>query len=94
MSNLIAFLESLGRDVAVPAHGEGFVAAVKAAELDDRAEAALLSGNASALNDLLGGRAKMMCLLFPADGDEKKDGEEPAEEAPDEDEEKIGFGSH
>ena len=39
----------------------------------------VLARDPSTLNDLLGGRLQMMCILFPADGEEKKDGEEPAE---------------
>ena len=35
-----------------------------------------------ALGDLLGGRPKMVCMLFPADDDQKQEGDEPAEDDP------------
>lgn len=87
MSNLISFLETLGRDAGLPSTGEAYATAVDALEVDDQAKATLLAKDASALNDLLGGRPKMICMLFPADGDEKKDGGDEDGEAPAEDEE-------
>ena len=87
MSNLISFLESLGRDARLATTGGDYAAAVDALEIDDQAKATLLAKDASALNDLLGGRPKMICMLFPADGDEKKDGGDEDGEAPAEDEE-------
>jgi hypothetical protein len=79
MSNVIAFLESLGKDVAFSAPApEAYADAVQALDLDDAARQALLARDAAGLNDLLGGRMKMMCLLFPADSDKNhQDGEEP-----------------
>ena len=41
---------------------------------------ALLDRNANVLSELMGGRLKMMCLLFPADGEQPQEGEEPAED--------------
>ena len=95
MSNLIAFLESLGRDATLPTPGEDLAAAAKAAGLDDRAEAALLSGDTATLSEILGGRPTMICALMPADDEQPvvpDDGEEPAD---DEKKESIGrFGRH
>jgi len=78
MSNVIAFLESLGKNAALAGQSpEAYAAAVEALELDDAARFALLARDAGGLNGLLGGRIKMMCLLFPADGENNnKDGEE------------------
>lgn len=78
MSNVIAFLESLGKDAALAGQSpEAYAAAVDALGLDDAPRQALLARDAASLNDLLGGRMKMMCLLFPADGENNnKDGEE------------------
>lgn len=76
MSNVIAFLESLGRDAALAPSTEGFADAVCNAGLGDDARAALLAGDARALNDLLGGRPTMVCALFPADDDQKQDDEQ------------------
>jgi hypothetical protein len=89
MSNVIAFLEQMGKNPAL--HGQSpqdYAAAVQALGLDDAPRQALLDRDATALNDLLGGRTKMMCFLFPADGDEQKkddepsDGDEPAKDEP------------
>ena len=92
MDNLISFLERMGRDPSLtrlPA--EELAAALADAGLDDAPRQALLDRDADALNGLLGGRHKMMCLLFPAEGDDdkKKQGDEPAEnDQPDDDERK------
>lgn len=80
MSNVIAFLEKMGTNPALASQSpEQYTAAVEALGLDDAQRHALLARDPSTLNDLLGGRMQMMCILFPADGEEKKDGEEPAE---------------
>src|SRR5688500_10761870 len=82
MSNVIALLETLGADASLANMDAGeFAAAVAGLPLDDDARAALLARDADALNGLLGGRMQMMCLLFPADG------QEPAEEQPAQDDE-------
>ena len=81
MSNVIAFLESLGSNAAQSKlSGEAYVAAVDALALDDAPRQALLDRNANVLSELMGGRLKMMCLLFPADGEQPQEGEEPAED--------------
>lgn len=86
MSNVIAFLESMGNNAAQSKlSGDDYVAAVEALCLDDAPRQALLARDATGLNDLLGGRSKMICALFPADqepqkeGDEEQDGEQPGE---------------
>lgn len=88
MSNLMAFLESLGNNAAhAGLDGEAYAAAVDALGLDDAPRRALLDRDAQALNGLLGGRLQMMCILFPADGDDNKkddeqenDGDQPAQD--------------
>ena len=89
MSNLIAFLESLGRDAAVPTQGDDFAAAVRAADLDDRAEAALLSGDHATLAQLLGARPTMICALFPADDQPAEDEPQPEGDEPDKQKEAV-----
>lgn len=94
MSNVIAFLEAMGQDAAKSRlQGEEYVAAVDALGLDDAPRQALLQRDASAIGDLLGGRMKMMCLLFPADGDEKKDDKQDEGDEPGQDDRKesVGF---
>ncbi len=82
MSNVIAFLESLGREPAQSMAKDGYAAAIAALEVDDATRSALLAADAGALGDLLGGRPKMVCMLFPADDDQKQEGDEPAEDEP------------
>lgn len=79
MSNVIAFLEQMGNNPALASQSpEDYAAAVDALGLDDAPRQALLERDPSALNDLLGGRPKMMCFLFPADGEKNnEDGEVP-----------------
>lgn len=78
MSNVISFLEQMGRNPALAGRSpEAYANAVDALALDDAPRQALLDRDAGALNDLLGGRLKMMCFLFPAEGDEQKNNEEP-----------------
>jgi hypothetical protein len=84
MSNVIAFLEAMGQDARLGRlQGEQYAAAVDALGLDDAPRQALLDRDAGAMGDLLGGRLKMMCLLFPADGDNNKKDDEQ-DEQPDE----------
>lgn len=90
MSNVIAFLETLGTDARKSKLADGdYAAAVDALGLDDAPRQALLDRDAQALNGLLGGRLQMMCILFPADGDDNKpddgqegEGEQPVEDDP------------
>lgn len=90
MNNVIAFLDRMGREPSLarlPA--DEFAAALEGAGLDDAPRQALLDRDADALNGLLGGRHKMMCMLFPAEGDDdKKQGEEPEESDQPDDEER------
>lgn len=73
MSNVIAFLEAMGQDARLGSlQGEQYVAAVDALGLDGAPRQALLERDAGAMGGLLGGRMKMMCLLFPVDGDNNK----------------------
>lgn len=86
MSNVIAFLESMGRNASLSRlSGDDYAAAVESLALDDSSRQALLARDAQALNGLAGGRLQMMCILLPADGDEnqkdqnQEDGDEPGQ---------------
>jgi len=87
MSNLIQFLEHLGGDARHAHLSEAdYLAAVDAASLDDAPKQALRARDADALNDLAGGRLQMMCILFPAEGDDNKKDDQPDEsDQPDDD---------
>ena len=78
MSNLIQFLEQLGGDARLAHAGDTeYLAAVESASLDDAPKQALRNRDADALNDLAGGRLRMMCILFPAEGDDEKKDDQP-----------------
>jgi hypothetical protein len=83
MSNIIQFLESMGKDAALAGMStEEYSTAVKALGVDDVAKHALLKRDHEALNGLLGGRMKMMMALVPAEDDEGegKDDDDKKEE--------------
>lgn len=90
MSNVIQFLESMGKDANLgDMTPEDYTAAVKALGIDDSARHALLNRDHEALNQFLGGRMKMMMALVPAENDDEgedkkddKDGQENKEESP------------
>lgn len=83
MSNVVQFLEALARNPK-PLSVEDFAAIVNQADVDVAAKQALLDRDADGLNSLLGGRAKMMCMIAPAENDEPQRDEEQEgeEEAP------------
>lgn len=91
MNNVIAFLERMGRDPSLAKlPTEELAAVIDEAGLDDAPRQALLDRDADALNGLLGGRHKMLCLLFPAEGDDQKKQDDDKEdgEQPDDDDRK------
>ena len=99
MSNVIAFLESLGTDAAkARLAGDDYIAAVEALALDDAPRQALLDRDAAALGQLSGARLQMMCILLPADGDDnKKDDDQDGQDEPGDGDQKESirqFGHH
>lgn len=77
MSNVIQFLESMGKDASLANMSrDEYVAAVKASGVDDVAQLALLSRDQNALNDSIGAYKKMMMLLLPAEDDNQGEGKE------------------
>lgn len=84
MSDVIAFLESLGRNPILPTE-EAFIEAVQRAELSPEVRRALLQRDVSALNREVGGRGVMLCLIYQPDNDDQPGREEPDgdEEVPD-----------
>ncbi len=71
MSNVIQFLESMGKDAALGNMSpEQYAATVKALGVDDVAQHALLNRDQNALNNSIGAYKKMMMLLVPAEDDE------------------------
>ena len=78
MSNVIRFLEALGRDAA--ATPQAYADAVQALDVDPEIRDALLRRDRAALDRLLGARHNVMIVLVPAEDDE------PAEQPGDDDE--------
>lgn len=87
MSNVVQFLETLARNPK-PLSPEDFAAAIADTSLDPATKGALLQRDASVLNELLGGRPKMICMIAPAENDEPKQDEdgESEEESPEREE--------
>ena len=72
MSNVIQFLESMGKDAALGNMSpEEYAAAVKALDVDDVAQHALLNRDQGALNSSVGHYKNMMMILFPAEDDDQ-----------------------
>lgn len=79
MSNVVQFLEALARNPK-PLSPEEFVIAVLRAKLPSVIEKALLQRDVAALSQALDARGLMFCVVFPADNEEPKEGEEHQED--------------
>ncbi|GAB3101775.1 hypothetical protein [Lysobacter terrae] len=83
MSNVVQFLEALARSPK-PLSRDEFIAAVMRANLDPAVQAALLGRDVVALHRAMNASGAMCCLVFPADNEEPKEGEEQPQEDGDE----------
>jgi len=79
MLDVIRFLETMGREPLAPSD---YAAAVAALEVAEPQRQALLERDHGALNDLLGGRAKMFFGILAPEEAPMED--EPVEDQPDE----------
>ena len=68
MPDVVRFLETLAVNPA--ASPEELAAAVRDLAVDPALANALLAGDTEVLGALLGGRAKMICMIAPAENDE------------------------
>ena len=91
MSNVIQFLEAMGRNPGV--HGASaadYAASVALLEIDGAQQQALLDRNPAALNGLLDGRSKMMFYINTPSPDDHEaipdDDDSDGDGVPDEDE--------
>ena len=66
MSNVIRFLETMGRKPISPAD---YAATIAALEIEAPQRKALLDRDQGALNELLDGRRQLRCAIFAADED-------------------------
>lgn len=78
MTNVIGFLEALGRTPAFPQAASAAWAALDGLAVGEDQRKALADADAGALNTLLGGRAFMALHILAPDGDEG-----PSRDAPD-----------
>lgn len=69
MSNVVQFLEALARNPKTLT-AEELAIVVTSASRDSAVQQALLSGDTFALSEALGGRARMICMVAPAENDE------------------------
>ena len=83
MANAIQFLESMGGNSALArASTHDYAAAIAALDEDEAQQQALLSRDQSALNDLLGGRLKMVFAILTPDDEPLPLEDVPAREEP------------
>ena len=87
MSNMVRFLETLGSNPALTKLSAAeFEAIVATLDVDNAQRQALIARDNAALNDLLGGRERMLCVIWPADEPARENDQpgenEPAEETP------------
>lgn len=75
MSNVVQFLEALARSTK-PLSNDELAAAVANAALEPTTKQALLDRDAIRLNEALGGRLNVMCLIVPAENDEPQESED------------------
>lgn len=85
MTNVIRFLESLGSKPALST--ADYTATVAALDADDAQRKLLLNRDCGALNDLIGGRERMVCSVWkpeeePMHEDDQPEPETPAEDVP------------
>jgi hypothetical protein len=84
MSNVIEFLDAMGRDAQLRHADAGTLAvALEQAQIDPALRAAVLSGDQQRLESLLGARTNVVCGFAPAQDDDSQ------EKAPDDDEEIV-----
>jgi hypothetical protein len=75
MSNVVQFLEALARNPKALS-SEEFVALIMGANLDPLVRKALLERDVALLCRELDTRGPMCCMVFPADNEEPKEGDE------------------
>ena len=88
MGNVIDFLERLGSDARLRyASGGEMEQALELAQIDSAARAAILAGQRSELEALLGAQANVCCLVRPGDEDDEEEDDEEDDDADEEEDE-------
>lgn len=89
MSIVIDLLEKMGQDAALRSMNSDAVAsALSRAEISSEIAEALSTGNQALLTELLGARANVSCMVFPAKQDDDEKDPEDDKDVPDDDKEK------
>lgn len=85
MSNVIQFLEALGKDPSLARFSpDAYAAMVASLDADDSQRQALLDRDHAALSDALGGRRLMFCMVATPDQSPMREPEEPGDDDGDE----------
>lgn len=88
MSNIVDFLERLGRDAHLRHAAPGEVEqALEQAQIDPAVQAAILADDRAALEALLGAQTNVCCLIRPGEEDDEEEEDDSDDEDEDEDEE-------
>jgi len=88
MSNIVDFLERLGRDAHLRHAAVSEVEqALEQAQVDPAVQAAILANDRGALEALLGAQTNVCCLIRPGEEDDEEEEDESDDEDEDEDEE-------
>ncbi len=83
MSNALRFLEAMGGNPATcRMTPSDYAAAVASTDLDAASQQALLARDHEALNRILGGREKMMCLIWQPEQEPERKEDQEEREAP------------
>lgn len=86
MSNVIGFLEEMGRDAQLRHAGaDALESALAHVGIDPPLQAAIANGDPRCLEMLLGARTDLVCGLSPG----RQDNEEPAEPSKQDDDEEV-----
>lgn len=87
MSAVIRFIESIGRNSSARhMTASDYDAAIKALGIGEEEAVALRGMNSTAISGVLGGRSKMMCMIWAPDQQPSKEDEQPLEgDVPEED---------
>ncbi len=85
MSNALRFLEDMGSNPAIGRMSpSAYAAAVAKLDIDAALRQALVARDHDSLNDLLGGRGKMMCMIWQPEQEPERKEDQEEREAPDE----------
>jgi hypothetical protein len=86
MSNVIGFLEKMGQDASLRhATYNEMELALTSAQIEPEMQEAIIAGDKSQLELLLGARINIVCSVFPG----KEDDDEEDEESPSKDDDEI-----